>query len=337
MTGLEHDRSRHENRDIVVIGASAGGLDAIRTLLGALPPDLPASIFVVIHRGTREPNLLPDILGAASRLPVVSAVDGQTHQRGNVLLAPTDRHLLVGRDHVHVRRGPRENRARPAIDPLFRSAAVHCSTRVIAVVLSGMLDDGTAGLLAVKNCGGLAIVQEPSDALYPEMPLNAIQHVTVDHVLPVGRMAGLLVELAATPRPPAVEPPEDVRLEAMIPALEIGDTAGRFGVPSPLTCPDCHGTIYEIQDGGLLRYRCHTGHAFTLESMRASQTEAWERALYGGLRAQEEQAFLARRVAADLRQRGDVRGAGALEQRAQSYEEGADTLRRLLAVGGNGG
>ena len=126
-------------------------------------------------------------------------------------------------------------------------------------------------------------------------------------------------------------------MEAMIPALEIGDTAGRFGVPTPLTCPDCHGTIYEIEEGGLLRYRCHTGHAFTLESMRASQTEAWERALYGGLRAQEEQAHFARRVAASFRQRGDVRGASALELRALSYEEGADTLRRSLAVGGIGG
>jgi two-component system chemotaxis response regulator CheB len=333
----EHGRLRHDNRDIIVIGASAGGLDAIRTLLGALPPDLTAAIFIVIHRGPSEPNLLADILGAASRLPVVTAVEEQIHRHGTVFLAPADRHLLVGRNHVHVRRGPRENRARPAIDPLFRSAAVHCSTRVIAVVLSGMLDDGTAGLLAVKNCGGLAIVQEPSDALYPEMPLSAIQHVTVDHVLPVQGMAELLVELTAVPRPPAVEPPENVRMEAMIPALEIGDTAGKFGVPTPLTCPDCHGTIYEIEEGGLLRYRCHTGHAFTLESMRASQTEAWERALYGGLRAQEEQAHLARRVAASFRQRGDARGASALELRALSYEEGADTLRRLLAVGGNEG
>lgn len=325
-----------DNRDIIVIGASAGGLEAVRALLGGLPPDLAAAIFVVIHRGTREPNLMPDILASGTRLPVVTAVEGEAHRHGLVLVAPTDRHLLVGADHVHVRRGPRENRARPAIDPLFRSAAVNCSTRVIAIVLSGLLDDGTAGLLAVKRCGGIAAVQEPSDALYADMPRNAIQHAKVDHVLPVRAMPELLVRLTAEQRPPPVAATDNIRIEAMIPALEVGDTAGRLGMRSPLSCPDCHGALYEIQEAELLRYRCHTGHAFTVESMRAALAEAWERALYDSVRVQEEQAMLTRRIADDLRRSGNLRGAEELESRAASYEEGADMLRQLLAAGANG-
>lgn len=168
-----------DNRDIIVIGGSAGAIDVLRGLLAGLPPDLPAAIFVVIHRTAQEPNLLADLLNAAGSLLAAIAVDGQPFEHGRVYVPPSDRHLLIGRDHMHVRRSPRENRTRPAIDPLFRSAAVHCSTRVIGVVLSGMLNDGTAGLLAVKRCSGLAIVQEPDDASCPSMPASALRHIVL--------------------------------------------------------------------------------------------------------------------------------------------------------------
>ena len=153
-------------RDIIVIGGSAGAIQPLCAILRGLTPDLPASIFVVIHRADREPNLLPSILDAAGPLPVVIASEGQSFAPGCVYVPPNDRHLLVGSDHVHVRRGPHENRSRPAIDPLFRSAAAHATTRVIGVVLSGLLSDGTAGLLAIKRCGGLALVQDPGGAAY---------------------------------------------------------------------------------------------------------------------------------------------------------------------------
>ena len=201
MAPFEPERSAAE-RDIVVIGASTGGFEAIQRLLADLPADLPAALFIVIHRGSADPDLLVRALRPASSLPVLEAAEGQQYVRGHVYVAPADRHLLVGRNHVHVRRGPRENGSRPAIDPLFRSAAASCTTRVIGVVLTGLLNDGTSGLQAIKRCGGLAVVQDPVDATADEMPRSAIGHVSVDHVLPLAGMAELLDKLARTPRPP---------------------------------------------------------------------------------------------------------------------------------------
>jgi two-component system chemotaxis response regulator CheB len=291
-------------------------------------------VFVVIHRGDRAPDILPQVLASASRLRVVAAEEGQAIEHGTVYAAPGDRHLLVGRDHVHVRRGPHENRTRPAIDPLFRSAAVHCSSRTIGVVLSGTLDDGTSGLMTIKRCGGLAVVQDPRDAVFPDMPQSALRHVAVDHVAPIGEMGALLAHLAAQPRPPAVEAPEKLRIEAMISAIGVGDTAGVFGPPSPFTCPECHGSLVEIVDDGFIRFRCHTGHAFTADALREAQAEAFERAVYDAMRSQEEQAMLARRIAQDAEERGHALGAADMARRAEGYEEGATMLRQLLARNG---
>ena len=322
------------NRDIICLGASAGGVEVLRRLVADLPADLPAAVFVVIHRGDRAPDILPQVLASASRLRVVAAEEGQAIEHGTVYAAPGDRHLLVGRDHVHVRRGPHENRTRPAIDPLFRSAAVHCSSRAIGVVLSGTLDDGTSGLMAIKRCGGLAVVQDPRDAVFPDMPQSALRHVAVDHVAPIGEMGALLAHLAAQPRPPAVEAPEKLRIEAMIPAIEVGDTSGVFGPPSPFTCPECHGSLVEIVDDGFIRFRCHTGHAFTADALREAQAESFERAVYDAMRSQEEQAMLARRIAHDAEERGHALGAADMARRAEGYEEGATMLRQLLARNG---
>ena len=290
------------NRDVIVIGGSAGGTEAVSKLVRALPADLPAAVLVTIHRGLDGPGLLAEILAAAGPLPAAMAEEGQPLERGRIYVAPPDRHLLVGRDHVHVRRGPRENRARPAIDPLFRSAAVNCSSRVIGVVLSGMLNDGSSGLQAIKRCGGLAVVQDPHDAAVPDMPRNALMYAAVDHVLPLAEIAPLLAKLATSSRPlPPAEMPEEIRLEALIAAQELTvmPDQHRFGPLAELTCPDCHGSMQEIREDGLVRYRCHTGHAFTLEALSLSQGEAWERTLYAAMRAQQEQAILCRRLAKD--------------------------------------
>jgi two-component system chemotaxis response regulator CheB len=324
---------RVAGRDVVVLGASAGGVEAVRRLVRMLPADLPAAVFVVIHRGPEEPSLLAGVLGAGSPLSVVTAADSQRFRRGCVYVAPPDRHLLVGHDHVHVRRGPRENRARPAIDPLFRSAAANCTTRVIGVVLTGLLNDGTAGLRAIKRCGGLTVVQDPADAAYDSMPRSAIRHVEVDHVRPLDGIAGLLVELVRSPQPPLLDAvPADIRTEALIAAQELRTMADedRFGTLAPFTCPECHGALREIREGGLVRYRCHTGHAFTAEVLDLAHAEAWERTLYDALRVQEEHAALVRMMADEARARRMGRTAEDLERRARSYEEGAELIRQLL-------
>jgi two-component system, chemotaxis family, protein-glutamate methylesterase/glutaminase len=269
---------------------------------------------------------------------VLLAAEEQRFALGRVYLAPPDRHLLVGADHVHIRRGPRENGARPAIDPLFRSAAANCTTRVIGVVLTGLLDDGTAGLQAIKRCGGLAVVQDPSEAAYAQMPRSAVRHVVVDHVLSLEEIAAALPRLVRDGRPPAREVPGDIRIEALIAAQEFGNMqySDEERALSPITCPECHGSLREIRDGELVRFRCHTGHGFTLDTLRVVQGQEWERALYGALRAQQERAELVQRMADEARVRGAVRSAEQLRQRAKDYDEGADLLRRLISFG-NGG
>lgn len=325
------------NRDVVVIGASMGGVAALRRLLDGLPTSLPASLFIVLHTADHDPHLLARVLGSGSTLPVATAVEGEPFAAGRVHVAPPDHHLIVGHDHVHVRRGPREKGARPAIDPLFRSAAANCTTRVIGVLLTGLLNDGTAGLQAIKRCGGLALVQDPRDAAYDQMPRSALRHVAVDHVLALEAMPAALAALALERRPAPAEVPDDIRAEALIAAQEIRDMqhASRAGPLSPVTCPDCHGTMQETVDGELVRYRCHTGHAFTLETLGAIQGEPWERALYTAYRSQHERSMVVRRMAEQARQQG-TSGAKLLEQRAKSYEQGAELLRRLIAHDSSG-
>jgi two-component system, chemotaxis family, protein-glutamate methylesterase/glutaminase len=249
-----------QGRDVIVVGASAGGLDALRQLLAALPADLPASLFIVLHTADHEPGMLARVLASASALPVATAEEGQRFARAHAYVAPPDRHLLIGRDHLHVRRGPRENGSRPAIDPLFRSAAVSCTTRVIGVLLTGLLNDGASGMQAIKRCGGLSVVQDPRDAAYPEMPRSTLRYAPIDHVLPLEEIAGVLAARAREPRLPSAAVPEEIRAEALIAAQEVRhmEPSGT-GIVTPITCPECHGAMHEIKDGELVRYRCHTG------------------------------------------------------------------------------
>ena len=183
-------------RDIIVVGASAGGVNALATLAEGLPPDLPASVLVALHLAPGVTSILPEILARAGRLPAVHPKDGEAYEKGKIYVAPPDHHLLVREGHLRLTRGARENLHRPAIDPLFRSAALAHGPRVIGVVLTGSLDDGTAGLSAVKRCGGTAVVQDPSDASHPSMPAAALKNVAVDHSVPLSEMAALLARLA---------------------------------------------------------------------------------------------------------------------------------------------
>ena len=316
--------------DIIVIGASAGGLDALRTLIGGFPPALPASVFIVQHIGAT--SHLADILDNRSPLPASEAKNGEPIERGRIYVAGPGKHLMVHEQHVMLRRGPRENMSRPAIDPLFRSAALTFGARVIGIVLSGALSDGTAGLKAIKRCGGIAVVQDPADAAVSEMPASAIRHVAVDHVVPIVSMGPLVARLVDEPAGETPEPPAELRLETAISAREVTGMAAedKLGAPSSFSCPECGGVLWEIGEGGLLRFRCNVGHAFTADAAFAAQADKIEDTLGTLMRAHQEHGALARRMAAQARSQGIHRLAEELDARAKEYEDGAQLVRTLF-------
>jgi two-component system chemotaxis response regulator CheB len=285
--------------DIVVIGASAGGVEALTHLVRDLPADLPAALFVVLHFPARATSLLPEILSRKGALPAHHARDREPITPGRIYVAPPNNHLLLRNGIVRVVPGPRENGHRPAIDPLFRSAARIYGPRTVGVVLSGALDDGAAGLVAIKSRGGKAVVQDPEDALYPGMPESAIGHAHVDHVLPVAGMSALLTELAHEPvRQGDVAVSNEMEMETDIAefTLDALQSTHRPGIPAGFGCPDCGGALWEMEEGGMTRFRCRVGHAWSADSLIASQNDALEEALWTALRALEERAALSERM-----------------------------------------
>lgn len=240
-------------KDIVVVGASAGGIEAVRVLVVSLPADFAASVFIVVHTSPEAPSMLADILDRSGRLPAITPNDGERIRPGTVYVAPPDRHLLIEPNRVRITRGPKENRFRPAVDPLFRSAAQTYGPRAVGVILSGYLDDGTAGLWTVKQLGGTAVVQDPADAVVPYMPLNAMTHVQVDYCLPVEEIAPLLVRLttAAAEEEGAFQVPKEVEIEVNIAKEQKALEAGvlQLGEPSNYACPECHGVLLQLQEG----------------------------------------------------------------------------------------
>ena len=315
--------------DTIVIGGSAGGFGALRELLGMLPEGLPASLLVVLHSGRSEPPRAHDLLQQYTRLPLRLAEDGMAMRPGEVVFAQPDLHLLLGHEHVHLRRGPQENNFRPAIDPLFRSAAVYRGSRAAGVVLSGSLDDGAAGLHALAQAGGTPLVQDPRVAAYADMPEAAARAVPDAMLLSTSALAKRITAIAGQPVAPAPPPPDSVRLELMIAALERDDmaTTAKLGELSPFNCPHCNGVLWEIEDGGTHRYRCHTGHAYGERSLSAAQEEALERSLYDALRAQKGRAELLRRMMRDAPSEASRK---RLKTRADTYEEDAQLLETVL-------
>ncbi|HZU68462.1 MAG TPA: chemotaxis protein CheB [Ktedonobacteraceae bacterium] len=319
--------------DIIVIGASAGGVEALMKLASELPADLPASIFIILHIPAHSPSLLPEILSRSCPLKAVHPSDGEVIEHGWMYVAPPDLHMLLEDQHIHLVRGPRENRRRPAIDPLFRSAAVAYGARVVGVILTGSLDDGTAGLLAIKRLGGVAIVQDPREALYPSMPLNALRHVAVDYTLPLSEMAPLIARLASKPiaREGLHSVPEDMELEVKMAEMNMDAFNGNpAGTPSVFSCPECGGVLWEIKDGELTRYRCRVGHAFSTESIMAAQAEQVEDALWAALKTLEESANLSRNLAQQARERGQDWLVQRFEQRVREAEHRAGLIRSAL-------
>lgn len=318
--------------DIIALGASAGGVAALQRLVADLPAELPASVFVAIHLSPESVSVLPHLLDKAGPLPAATPLDGQEIRPGRIYVAPPDHHLLVREGRARISRGPRENRWRPAIDPLFRSAAAAYDGRVVAVVLTGLLDDGAAGLVTVQRCGGTTVVQDPDDAEWPDMPRSALAAVTPDHVVPLDEMADLLVRLAAEPavRRPA---PGDVLAEVRYlapegPPIEPGSPPGEL---TSLICPECGGPIYENSPGsGRAPFRCRVGHAFSACSMLEGQREATERALWAAMRSLEDRVNLLMRMSRSAANAGDQDRAIRYEERAAEARQHAGELRGLL-------
>ena len=284
-------------RNIIVIGASAGGFEALKQLVGGLPPDLEASIFIVWHIAPNVPGVLPHVLNRHGKIEASNAVDGEPIMPNRIYVAPPDHHLLIERGIVRVTHGPKENRFRPAVDPLFRSAAYAYGQQVIGVILSGSLDDGTSGLWMVKHRGGVGVVQDPLDAEFPSMPSSAMRAVAIDYKVPVAEMAALLVRLTKE----KIEISEDFVEKDTLTETEIKialeDSAFerdimKLGELTPYTCPDCHGVLLSLKDGGRTRFRCHTGHAFSADGLLATVTENIEDSLYGAIRGIEESIML---------------------------------------------
>lgn len=290
----------------------------MRTIAGSLPAGLPASIFVVLH--TREDGTLPELLNSVSKLPALYAVHNAPILPGRIYLAPGGRHLRLDRGRVRLSVGPRENRHRPSIDVLFRSAAQAYGERVVGVVLTGYLDDGTAGLEEIKTRGGLSIVQDPDTAVAPSMPRNALENVEVDYLRPTEEIAGLLVQLAnggpaAAPTGPTV-------------GLSMGGPT-QVGNFSP-TCPDCAGPTYEIQQGNVVRYECIVGHSFSPETLLEARADETERALWAAIRSFEEHAALSKKLAQRSADRNQDEIAARFFERSSVSHQNAKALRRLL-------
>jgi two-component system, chemotaxis family, protein-glutamate methylesterase/glutaminase len=307
-------------RDLIVVGASAGGVEALQRLVADLPPELPASVLVVLHLMTSGTSVLDNILERSGPLPVTQGRDGERLERGHVYVAPPDLHMLLRGSAVHLSAGPRENGHRPAIDPLFRSAARAFGRRTIGVVLSGTLDDGTDGLRLIKERGGATVVQDPRDAAYADMPRNAIEHVEPDRIVPLDGMANALWELLDTPLQPSpadgVADPESQQVDLV--EVEFGREPPE-GDASLLTCPDCGGVLMERDEGHVIRFACRVGHAYSPESLVEQQGAALESALWHAMRTLEERADLLRRIA----RRAERRGAGETEQRLTTRAEHA--------------
>lgn len=324
------------HRDLVVVGASSGGVEALMALLAGIPEEFPGAVFVVLHVRPDYPSQLPAILNRAGKLPVAHAVDGEPIRRGRVYVAPPGMQTYVHRGRISVQRGPAENLYRPAVDPLFRTAAHHYGVRVIGVILTGAMDDGAAGLLAVKRGGGATIVQDPRDAMFPAMPSNAQRVAEPEHVVPLRLIAPLLIELASEfvgDEPLSGEVSLETAEEA--PPGEPFQRSDEQGVPANLACPDCHGTLWEIADHRAIRFRCRVGHGYSEGAMIKAHSDSVERALYAALRALEERTALLRKLAAHAKRRGNLTAATLFEHRLEVVDQDVKAVHDVIKNGGS--
>jgi two-component system chemotaxis response regulator CheB len=340
-------------RDIIVVGASAGGVQALTELVRGLPAGLPASVFVVCHFPPGGRSILPEILSRAGTMPASHARDGEPFYPGHIYVAPPDRHLLLAPGGAtRLTRDARENHFRPAVDPLFRSAARHYGRRVVGVILTGALSDGAAGLIAIRTAGGLGVVQDPRDALVAAMPENATQLAGADFTAPLSGMAELLVKLVraepvSLPEGAAMNPeaaqaggPDPIEKAAQTVEETMAAQARdeRRGEVAPFTCPECGGSLWQVDEPRLVQFRCHVGHAYNAEALLAEQTDALEAALWTAVRTFREKSVLGRQLAVVERRKGDADAAARFEEQARQSEQYAELIvKHVLQGNGNGG
>jgi two-component system chemotaxis response regulator CheB len=328
-------------RDIIVIGTSTGGVNTLAEVVRGLPAGFPASLFVVCHFPPGGRSILPDILSRSGPLLATHARDGEPFHPGHIYIAPPDHHLYLGPDRRTVlNHGARENHFRPAVDPLFRSAAREYGGRVIGVILTGAMYDGTAGMLAVRAAGGVAVVQDPKDAVVAAMPQNATEIAGADHVVPAARLADLLIALVnetvtLSGGAQAMDPIE--RMPAVAARdMERQANNERRGEVSTYSCPECGGTLWQVDEEGMVRFRCHVGHAYNGETLLAEQTECLEAALWTAVRTFKEKSVLGRQLAAAERARGNAAAAARFAEQADQAHEYGELIQKyvLTATGG---
>ncbi len=320
------------NRNIIVAGASAGGVTALVNLVKSLPANFNGSIFVVVHISSFSPSYLPDILSNAGSLEAIHPKNGEKIKPKMIYIAPPDHHMLVERGHIIVAKGPKENRFRPSIDALFRSAAYVYGSQVIGIVLSGLLDDGTSGLWSVKRLGGKCIIQLPEDAEFPSMPENVLKYVEVDYSVPISLMGDILEKLTREKidTNPALS---DKELKLLEMEVAIATKDGAFergildmGILTPFTCPECHGALVQLIEGKIIRFRCHTGHAYTISSLLAEVSEDVESTLWQAMRGLEEATMLLNKVADLYDANGDKDEAARFNKKAKTIADRARVI-----------
>jgi len=317
------------NRDILAIGTSAGGVEALLFLAARLERHFPAAVLLTIHLPSHIQSSLDQLLTRAGPLPATFAKDGDVLKKSQIYIAPPDRHLLVDGARLFLGEGSRENNARPAIDPMLRSAAVCCGSRSIGVVLTGTLGDGASGLWAIRKAGGIAVVQDPEDAAFSEMPLNAVNRAQPDHIVTLAEMPALLASLVKQPAGAAKPLPRSLQYEVEIArtgqsSMEEMDTIGRRSL---LACPDCGGVTWEIDEDDLSRFRCHTGHTYNADLMTLALDDNLRRALTSAVRALEERAALARKLLDQAKASGHRLLAETWAAKAREFERETEIIR----------
>ncbi len=333
------------NHDIVVIGASAGGIPPLEELLRGLPAALPATLFVVVHRSAEaDDDEMVWTLQRNTDLQCMEPSHEEPIRRGFVYVAPADKHILLKEDRILITRGPRENYYRPSIDTVFRSAAVAFGSRVIGIILSGMLQDGTAGMEAIKRCGGICLVQHPEDAQFPSMPRSVLSNLDVDYSIAISEMSIVLQDLVQRTADETREKPYDLLLEAgiaeryvnndkqNISEMDIVQTAkelDQVGNRTPLSCPDCGGALWRMKEGTQERYRCHLGHAFNAESMLLRNRESLEETLWVALRTLEERKYVLTTLAEEMAERHQGK-ANAYQERADELQMHVERIRQVI-------
>ena len=326
----------NEFRHVVVMGASTGGFEAFKRIVKDLPPDFETPVFMVWHMSPDVLGVLPQVLNRVNKIYAAHPYDNEKIISNRIYVAKPDHHLLLNDGRIRITRGPKENRFRPAIDPLFRSAAYSYGPGTIGVVLSGALDDGSAGLWTIKDYGGVAVVQDPSDAEVSSMPDNAIQQVTVDHIVPVSRIGELLVHLSKESITESIHTIKDeqTKKEIQIAAEEnaFEKNLMALGELTPFTCPECHGVLSRLDSGNILRFRCHTGHAYSIDALMASLTETVEEALYNVIRGMDETILLLNHLGDHYAEANQPKMAALYFKKAKMAAERSTLVRRAALV-----